>query len=339
MDETHWWPIMSGEAPVPEHLSEDETLMLRKPPDWQFFTQPQAMFEHRDSSGRITRYDLNPKAENLNNLIPDYYPQTIQGKRKDWIDVYILNKLGSVATGRSVYEGSFNRAFHVRAYDAEPIPGTPLLVGLDFGLTPAAIICQQLTFGRYRVLREICLTEIGAKRFGLILKTLLNQYAPPNTVVKLTGDPAGDQRSGTDEMTPFRILAGMGLFARPAPTNDPTVRIEAVDNLLTRVVDGQPAIEINPSCTTLIRGFENGYHFRKRRTSMGDEYEPIPDKNRYSHIHDALQYVVIGEGEANRLFGGQGAENVVHNVAPAQNIWQRHRSRLKGRRRANLRAR
>ncbi len=61
-DEDHWWPIMAGEAPVPDHLTREEALMLIKPDTWEFFTQPGGMRPVRDDEGIITSYEMNPVA-------------------------------------------------------------------------------------------------------------------------------------------------------------------------------------------------------------------------------------------------------------------------------------
>jgi hypothetical protein len=37
----------------------------------------------------------------------------------------------------------------------------------------------------------------------------------------------------------------------------------------------------------LLRGFHHGYRYKKKRNG---ELEDKPDKNEYSHIHDANQY-------------------------------------------------
>ena len=40
-EEDHWWPIMSGEVPIPDHIPKEEAKMLVKPDNWNFYTQPQ----------------------------------------------------------------------------------------------------------------------------------------------------------------------------------------------------------------------------------------------------------------------------------------------------------
>ena len=37
----------------------------------------------------------------------------------------------------------------------------------------------------------------------------------------------------------------------------------------------------------------------------GDRYDDRPYKNRYSHVHDALQYLMMGAGEGKSLIAGK----------------------------------
>ena len=95
-EEDHWWPIMSGEVPVPDHISAEEAKMLVAPDNWVFYTQPPGMTEEKDASGSVKEYLPNDKAENKDNMMKSYYPNLIQGKTKSWIDVYVMNKLGAI---------------------------------------------------------------------------------------------------------------------------------------------------------------------------------------------------------------------------------------------------
>ena len=51
---------------------------------------------------------------------------------------------------------------------------------------------------------------------------------------------------------------------------------------------------ISPHCKTLIKGYETGYSYRLLNISGEDKYTEMPDKNRYSHPHDANQYLCLG---------------------------------------------
>ena len=37
----------------------------------------------------------------------------------------------------------------------------------------------------------------------------------------------------------------------------------------------------------------------------GERYSDKPEKNMYSHIHDALQYLMLGAGEGRQLMSNQ----------------------------------
>jgi hypothetical protein len=300
-DEDHWWPIMAGEAPVPDHLTREEALMLIKPDTWEFFTQPGGMRPVRDDEGIITGYEMNPVAENVGNLTPAYYPSIIKGKTRSWIQVYVLNELGSLNDGKPVY-ADFDYAMHVAKEPLVPAAGIPIIIGIDFGLTPSAVY-MQLVRGRWLILRELVAQDMGAAKFADLLRRDMQQNFPGFTF-QLWGDPAGDYRAQTDETTPFQILRTAGLKARAAPTNDPVVRIEAVSAGLTRLIEGKPGFLIDPGCTTLIRGFAGGYAYKRLQVSGAERYDDRPDKNKFSHPHDALQYGMCGGGESRKLLLG-----------------------------------
>jgi len=259
------------------------------------------MEEIRDSEGNVTGYNKNLNAENVNNLQPDYYSNIIRGKTRSWIDVYVMNRLGMVEEGKPVYS-QFNDKVHI-AKEAIEIPeNAEVHVGLDFGLTPAAAFCLQLPRGRWAVVRELVAVDMGTVRFAELLRHEIATTFPTCNVY-VHGDPAGDMRAQTDETTPFQILRAVGLQARPAPSNDVALRLDSVNQCLMRMVDGSPGLVIDPTCLSIIKGFQGGYHYRRLSVS-GDRYEDRPFKNKFSHIHDALQYALLGAGEGRQLLGG-----------------------------------
>ena len=50
-------------------------------------------------------------------------------------------------------------------------------------------------------------------------------------------------------------------------------------------------------------GFQGGYCYRRMRVTGDERYTDKPDKNRYSHVHDGLQYLLSGAGEGRKLLG------------------------------------
>ena len=300
-EEDHWWPIMSGEVPVPDHIPLEQARMLIKPDNWEFFVQPAGMIEESDKNGNVLDYVPNKKAENSQNMLKSYYPNLIRGKTKSWIDVYVMNKLGSIQEGKPVYP-SFVSETHIATEEIPIADGVPLYIGIDFGLTPAAVFGQKVR-GRWLIQAEIVAIDMGIVRFSEMLRQeIATRFA--NLDVHIYGDPAGDFRAQTDESTPFQIMRGAGLRAIPAPSNSVDLRLESVSSCLNKMVDGKPAFLVDRRCPTLIKGFEGGYSYKRMQVS-GERFDDKPDKNMYSHIHDALQYLMLGAGEGRQLINNQ----------------------------------
>ena len=309
-EEDHWWAIMSGDVPVPDHISREEALMLIKPDNWSFYSQPSAMLEKKENNMTIG-YSQNTLAENKTNLTNKYYDNIIRGKTKGWIDVYVLNKLGSIEEGKPVYP-NFKQELHCSKEDLIPNKHQTIYIGVDFGLTPAAVFGQRLPTGRWILLNELVCFDMGVIRFSELLRTEIAKYYK-GYEVDIYGDPAGDFRSQTDERTPFQIMRQCGLKAKPAPSNDVALRIEAVDSALSRLLDGKPGFLLDKKCVNLKKGFNGGYHYRRLQVS-GDRYDEKPLKNRYSHVHDALQYLMMGAGEGRTILAGQKtSKNIIAN--------------------------
>lgn len=301
-EEDHWWPIMSGEVPIPDHIPREQAKMLVKPDNWNFFTQPAGMLEERNDEGEIEDYKPNPKAENRKYMREDYYPNLIRGKTKSWIDVYVMNKLGHVQDGKPVYQ-MFAPDVHIAKEEIPIAADMPVYVGVDFGLTPAAAFGQKVR-GRWLIQSEIVAVDMGIVRFAEVLRNELSSRFGACSEVFIYGDPAGDFRAQTDESTPFQILRGAGLRAFPAPSNSVDLRLESVSSQLTKMVEGKPAFMIDRRCPQLIKGFEGGYQYKRMEVS-GERYADKPDKNMFSHIHDALQYLMLGAGEGRALMNSQ----------------------------------
>jgi hypothetical protein len=97
------------------------------------------------------------------------------------------------------------------------------------------------------------------------------------------------------------VLRARGLDARPAPSNDFLLRREAVALPLTRLVDGKPGLVVSPSCRILIQGMAGGYRYRRVEVAGEERYHDAPDKNRFSHVCEAGQYLMLGAGEGARV--------------------------------------
>ena len=246
---------------------------------------------------------LSEHAENVANLPPNYYQTISAGKAPAWVDCFVHAKWVFYGTDMPVFP-EFIQSIHVAR---EPIPisrNLPLLAGLDFGLTPAAGFIQIAPSGQYRVVGELCTTNMGALQFGAELKAwLLREYG--TTHIDIIGDPAGEQRSQTDMVTPYDILARHGINARPAHTNDWTIRRETLARLLTgRDMAGDPALIVSPVCKTAIRGLSGDYRYQRMQVSGSARFAEKPIKTASSHICEAIGYGLLGCGEDQQVVGG-----------------------------------
>ena len=300
-EDDHWWAIMSGEVPMPEYLTEEDKLTLTTPDNWTFYTQPPGLIEQMEGE-RLIGYEINKKAENIKYLPKTYYTDIIAGKAKTWINVYVLNKYGTLQDGKPVYP-MFAPDVHVAKEEIPVAAGHPVYVGVDFGLTPAAVLGQKVR-GRWLIQSEIVAVDMGIVRFAEVLRNELATRFSAASEVIIYGDPAGDFRAQTDESTPFHILRGAGLRAFPAPSNSVDLRLEAVSSQLTKMIEGKPALLLDRRCSTLIKGFEGGYCYKRMEVS-GERYADKPEKNMFSHVHDAAQYLFLGAGEGRALMNTQ----------------------------------
>jgi hypothetical protein len=157
---------------------------------------------------------------------------------------------------------------------------------MDLGLTPAAVFGQQDPRGRALILAEAVSFDMGIQRFvRTVLKPLIYERFSGSPILIVT-DPAGVQRAQTDERSAVDIIKAEGLKVIPARTNSVSARINAVDDYLMRQVDGDSAFIVDPRCTQLKAAMMGGYRYKPR--GDGDI-----DKNKHSHVAEALQYLML----------------------------------------------
>jgi hypothetical protein len=295
------------------------------------FIQPPGLLEQVDADGETQSYVINPGADNLKWLPAGYYENMIAGKSRSWIRRNCCNKPASAEKGTPVW-ANFREHVHVARSVLAPIEGHGLMIGVDFGRTPAAVIAQRV-FDRWYILAEHYAQNMGARRFAQSLRAFLAERFP-GFKFQIWGDPAGDHLTEADENSPFIMFRAEKMPIVKAPTNDPTVRIGAVRQVLDEMVDGRPRFIMSPGCTLLKAAMNDGYKFAERTDSQTEAGAPI--KNRFSHVADALQYLMIGAGEGRTLLHGDTPQARVVTAPPPANVFARRsvrtmaRPRLRG---------
>jgi len=263
----YWYYVL--ENLHPDKFTEDKS--------WKVFRQP---------SG------LSPEAENIENLPVGYYPNFIDGKSEEFVNVYVANKYGRMRLGKPVHP-MFKRERHVALKELLANPFTPLLLAFDFGRTPACVFSQMDAFGRMLVLDEVT-TE------GVSLDTCLKEYVLPKLRnrfshipdIRVTGDPSGGWGVQTDEQTCKDIFKKNGLPKVTFPnSNKSDFRQESLDNFLHLETQAGPAFLVDPRCKMLIKALEGAYHFKQDR--KGNMQEEVDKAHPWSDIAESCEYAAI----------------------------------------------
>lgn len=282
-----WMGIIADSNPPEEESYWYKHLEKDRPSNAILFKQPSGM---------------SPQAENIMNLPRGYYTNLAIGKTENYINMYIHGRYGYRIEGKLIYQG-WNDNLHTSGNILYPMRGRPLLLGFDFALNPTCIIGQTTPRGQLLILDEVS-GESGLEQFlRNILNPLMNtKYMGFQLLGQ--GDPSGNVRGQTDEKTCYQVLRTEGYKnVIPARTNGLVSRHMAVESFLGKLVDGQPGLVVSPNCTMLRKGFNGGY--RRRKIPGLDEYYDQPEKNIYSHYHDALQYLCMGIADMERRLEGE----------------------------------
>ena len=272
---------------------------------------------------------LSPEAENVENLRPGYYEELAKGKRQDWVDVYVHGRYAKSMSGKPVYETSFQ--YDRRVKKRLPIdPFLPVIVGIDSARNPAAVFMQLGRDGKLRKLREATGLSMGFKTFiaqkmGPIIK---NHFAS-NPLIFI-GDPAWQRRNETDDDSIRKLLKKLyvtdmpdsGNAVKSAATNDPIARINALDEPFRNWwPDGEPGIEYDEECRTVVTGLRSKYRYRRQKTTDG-KFQDVPEKNDFAHAVEADQYgtlfILSKHYDASQYVRANRASNfTIENHRPA----------------------
>lgn len=285
-DEDTWWHDKMENPPSNWAVYKQPAAILK--PDVyldRFSEEPEELLLDKDGN----EWAVNPDCDNYDHLPKQYYPNLIPGKTEDWLRVYLRSEYGRSLSGTPVYEKTFIADFHVATSSLKAIrsPDYPVIIGVDFGRTPAAVFKQRDPRGRVVTLAELVSENMGIETF---IRTKLNPFIANHMqgcTFLCAPDPAGYAKQQQNEMSLVDVLKDAGFKCVRPPTNKPELRIQAVERLLNQQLEGKAMYVIDPECKSLIKGFRYGYRYKIKKNG---EMEDKPDKNEFSHVHDANQY-------------------------------------------------
>lgn len=258
---------------------------------------------HRDfAKNKVQGYEIyrQTQEENKHNLRPGYYEDLEKdyAGRPDLLKTLVRGEWGVTVKGKLVYP-EFSRDFHVAAQSIIPTRPVEIVRGWDnTGLSPAIVLTYINNIGQWCIFKEFCFTDTGIMDATEAMILWCNQHLPNGCYYTDYADPAGTNRDSTKQSPADYIRKKGNEYGVDISLVDGIqtfkIRRESVANRLNKVVNGNPAIIIDPSCTRIIDGFDGGYSYKEIGNS--GVYQTEPQKNEYSHIHDAIQY------PATRLF-------------------------------------
>lgn len=250
------------------------------------FKQPPGLIKNDDD-----KWVRNPAADNADHLPDNYYEMLAEGQSQEFVKVFCLGEYGAVGFGKRVYP-EFNSDLHA-VESLSAVQGEKLLLGWDFGLTPACVVMQLSPRGQLLILKEYVADGMGIRSFAesIVIPSIAKDF-PYCKVGESIADPAGNSRSEVvEEMSCIGELTSLGIRTEPARTNDISPRIGAVRYFLNKMIDGKPGLLLDKkNCPTLFKGFVKGYVYARVAVSGEERYKDTPNKNMYSHPMDALGY-------------------------------------------------
>ena len=308
------WHGMLGDTNAPDEdhwyykIAEEE-----RPEGWKFHKQPGGVYKHGEG------WEVNEGAENLGNLPKDYYRRGIQGKSEDWIKVNLANEYGFVSNGKPVHPMYVDSVHCIDAYT--PQQGVEIILGFDFGRTPACAFLQRTGMGSWVCFDEFIATDSGAIEFAPMLKRYIEEHYR-GFKFKGWGDPSGDNRNQANSDTPFKIMRAAGIPCFPTQSNDPTIRRAALESPMKELaMDGKPRFTLTTKARMIRKGMQGGFCYRRIMVS-GEKYTDEPDKNEYSHPVEALEYALQGEGEGKQaLVRKDFMDARTHTAKVNVNLW------------------
>ena len=295
------WHGMLGDCNAPDEdhwlyrLAEEE-----KPEDWAIFKQPGGLI--RDG---LKKWKLNINAENLDNLPANYYVRGQQGKSEDWIKVNLANEYGFVSSGKPVHPKFVDSVHCIDTPDWTPSTEFPIILGFDFGRTPACAFIQETAVGGWVCFDEFLAEDMSAVTFAPELARYIQKHYAGHKF-RGWGDPSGKNKGQGTDNVPVDILVAAGVPCEATETNEPLIRRAAVEVPLGDMgMDGKPRLVILPKAKMIRKGLAGGFCYRRIAVSGDERYADEPDKNKYSHPVEALEYGLQGEGEGKGAIQSQ----------------------------------
>lgn len=255
---------------------------------WFYKTFIEPPTEQLEASGVAVFYQDNK--ENAQHLPANYYDDMRRVLDPDLVRRFVDGEVLALYDGERVFP-ECNESWHVTDKVLDPDPRYPLILGFDWGLTPATLITQVVD-GQWRWIYEVQSFNMAADQHCERLRDIV-QDGFRGYEVRCWGDPAGSERSQADASSAFQVARSFGFEVQGGAFDWPTRRESVKQRLLRTNWKGEPALLISRAdCSIAAEAMLGGYRYPK---SADGRIGHRPIKNHFSHIMDAAQYVASRE--------------------------------------------
>jgi hypothetical protein len=239
-------------------------------------------------SGIANHFSIHADTYQNKKHLSDGYIAELESLPESWRKKYLMGEYGFTPDGKPFYDG-FKDSLHKRSLDY--IKGRTIYRGIDFGWHhPFCVYGQVDTNDRFMVLRELMGSEITIDKFADRMVLFENEYLPDVTF-KTFYDPAGEQVSDKSEKTSVEILQEKKIIGI-CKQSTYRERKELIEQKLSTLINGIPALIVDESCHVIIDGFLGGYHYPAVKSGKPAEETPFRD-GYYEHGLNALEYIMV----------------------------------------------
>lgn len=267
------------------------------------YQSPLIKYEEPPQDGRAHAISMNGTAYSTDESVDyiqvqndtNYWLNLVPGSTDEEIKVNLMGKYGVVVDGKPVHP-TYNDSLHYAGKVIEANPNVEIGLGWDFGLQPACAIVQLTPHGQLVALDELWTEDMDLRDFAgnVVIPHLDLHYPFWRTNYRSFNDPAGASASQTDGKACEDILSELGIKSfSAADNNNPTPRRDGLRYFLSRLTGGKPAFVVSLKCPMIRKGLMGNFQYGRVKVGGEERYHEKPLKNIYSHICEALEYIVM----------------------------------------------
>lgn len=308
--------IVAGDYNPPDEANwtyEREIEAPEKWPGYNFFAQPSGLSPQAENRAGKSRHKYEEEERQFGGASSAEARRNVHGQ-------YAAKRIGTVVYDR------FNITKHRSDVPLEPVRELPFYMGFDAGGRPACGIGQFMPNGQFRGLREIVSPPdqvTGPDRFAAaVIEVLLRDFRDMSCG-GAWGDPSawyGADKVRGELAFMETVALALSINIQPTASNDIKSRIGAVDWYFGGDIDAvTPRSLWDPRLKYTIRGFVSQYHLTKASTKGQTDANEI-QKNEYSHIQDAWQYLLFGYRGPNAVKSDAAQLGRPANVVPLRSV-------------------